>query len=71
MEVVNSLRRWGQAISLFLFCIVWVSFQWDVLRGLVTQGPSVVDTLYETSLIVMLLVTLGALVYEIRRTVSD
>lgn len=70
MELVGSLKRWKEAISLFLLCIVWASLQWEVIRGFVTEGPSVLDTLYETALLVMLLITFGALIYEVRQTAS-
>ncbi len=70
MGLVEGVKRWKEAISLCLICIVFASFQWEVLRGFVTEGPSVVNTPYEIALLVMLLITFGALVYEIRQTAS-
>lgn len=70
MGLADTVKRWREAISLFLLCIVWTSLLWEVLRGLFTEGPSVVNTLYKASLIVMLLLTLGALGYEIRQTAA-
>ncbi|WP_248898187.1 hypothetical protein [Haloplanus halobius] len=70
MEVLGGLKRWKEAIALFLLCVVFATLQWEVLRGFVIAGPSVPDTLYDGSLLVMLLITFGALVHELRRTAS-
>ncbi len=71
MEFVGSLKRWSAAISLFLLCIVWASLQWDTLRSIITKGPSVIDTLDELALLIMLVLTLGAMIHEIRQTATE
>lgn len=55
-------------ISLVLFSIVWASLQWNVLRGLATEGISVVDTPSDIGMLVMLLITVGMTVYAVRQT---
>jgi len=71
MRVADVLRRWGSAISLVLFCAVWASLQWDVLRGLATDGPSAVESPADVGFLLMLLITLGATVYAIQETRSE
>jgi hypothetical protein len=71
MEVADVLRRWGSAISMGLFSVVWASLQWDVLRGLATEGPSAVDSAVDAAFLLMLLITLGATVYAIQETRSE
>jgi len=71
MGVADVVRRWGSAISLFLFCVVWTSLQWDVLRGLATKGPSAVESPADVGFLLMLLITLGATAYAVRETLSE
>lgn len=70
MNVRAFFERWGSVISLVLFSVVWASLQWDVLRGLVTEGLSAVDTLSDVGMLVMLLITLGMTVYAVRQTLT-
>lgn len=58
-------------ISLGLFAVVWASLQWDMLRGLVTEGVSAVDTVADVGMLVMLLITVVTTVYAVHRTLSD
>lgn len=65
------LEKWGSVISLVLFSVVWASLQRDVLRGLVTEGISAVDTPSDVGMLVMLFITLGMTVYAARRTLAE
>lgn len=71
MTLVDGLRRWSGALSLFGLCLVYLSLQREMLTGVATEGLTAIDTLYELSLAVMLLITLGMTVYEVRRTMTD
>ncbi|QIB79086.1 hypothetical protein G3A49_13475 [Haloferax volcanii] len=64
MELVSGLKRWKEAISLVALCIVWILL-WSMNEGLSTP-----DTLYEVSLLVMFLLTVGMLIHNIRQTTS-
>jgi len=64
MDPVNGLKRWKETISLAALCIVWI-FLWSM-----NEGFSTPDTLYEGSLLVMFLLTVGMLVHNIRQTTS-
>lgn len=70
MDVRAFFERWGSVISLILFSVVWASLQWDVLRGLVTEGLSAVDTLSKVGMLMMLLITLGMTVYAVQQTLT-
>lgn len=71
MNVRAFFERWGSVISLILFSVVWASLQWDVLRGLVTEGLSAVDSPSDVGMLVMLLITLGMTVYAVRQTLTE
>lgn len=71
MTLADVLHRWGSAISLFLFAVVWASLQWDVLQGLATEGPSAIESAADVGFLLMLLITLGATVYAIQETRSE
>ncbi|WP_153553813.1 hypothetical protein [Halomicrobium sp. LC1Hm] len=64
MELVSILKRWKEAVSLLALCIVWV------ILGVSNGGLSIPDTLYEVSLLVMLLLTVGMLIHEVRQSAS-
>ncbi|QIB73861.1 hypothetical protein GL213_09780 [Halogeometricum borinquense] len=71
MKLARQVKRWSGALSLFLVSLVWVSIQWETLRGIATEGPSVVDTFDEVALMLLLLATLVVLAYEIRTTTTE
>jgi len=71
MELVGGIKRWGDVISLLLFSVVWASLQWDVLRGLVTEGPSVVDSPVDVAFLIMLLITLTTTLYVFKKQLMD
>ena len=71
MNAGAFFERWGGVIWLALFTVVWASLQWDVLRGLVTEGASAVDTMADGGMLVMLLITLGMTVYAVRQTLAE
>lgn len=71
MNLGSFFERWGSVISLVLFSVVWVSLQWNVLRGLATEGISVVDTPSDIGMLVMLLITVGITVYAVRQTLAE
>jgi hypothetical protein len=71
MNVRAFFERWGSVISLILFSVVWASLQWDVLRALVTEGLSAVDSPSDVGMLVMLLITLGMTVYAVRQTLTE
>ena len=64
VKLVSVFKRWKKVVSLFALCIVWV------ILGVSTEGFSIPDTLYEGSLLVMLLLTVGMLIHEFRQSVS-
>lgn len=70
MNARTFFDQWGSVISLILFSVVWASLQWDVLRGLVTEGLSAVDSLSDVGMLVMLLITLGMTGYAVRQTLT-
>ncbi|SFK67036.1 hypothetical protein SAMN04487950_0501 [Halogranum rubrum] len=65
MELVNRLKRWTEEISLAALCMVWI-FLWFMNGGLSTP-----DRLYQVSLLVLFLLSVGLLVQNIRQTTSD
>ncbi|RYJ13499.1 hypothetical protein ELS19_05655 [Halogeometricum borinquense] len=71
MKLTHHVKRWSGALSLFLVSLVWVSIQWETLRGIAAEGPSVVDTFDEVALMLLLLATLVVLAYEIRTTTTE
>ena len=64
MELAGQLKRWKDAISLLSLCLVWI------FLGATRGGLSVPDTPYEIALLVMLLLTFGLLVHEVRQLAS-
>lgn len=71
MDARAFVERWRSVISLALFSVVWASLQWDVLRGLVTEGVSAVDTLGDVGMLVMLLLTVAMTCYAVRQTLVE
>ncbi|CQH44459.1 uncharacterized protein HHUB_1055 [Halobacterium hubeiense] len=71
MAVERVLRKWGQAGVLVLACLTWVSFRPDVFRGLVTDGASIVGTLYEAVHVVVFGVMVAALAHEVWQTGTE
>jgi len=64
MELVSMLKRWKVAVSLLALCIVWI------ILGVGNRGLSIPETPYEVSLLVMLLLTVGMLLHEVRQSTS-
>jgi uncharacterized membrane protein len=64
MGLVSALQRWKEVVSLVALCIVW-TLLWSM-----NAGSSTPETLYEGSLLVMLLLTIGILIHSIRQTTT-
>jgi hypothetical protein len=64
MGFLKGIKRWKNAISLASLCIVWI------ILGIMDGGLSLPTTLYEGSLLVLLLLTFGMLIHEVRQTAS-
>ena len=64
VKPVSVFKRWKKVVSLLALCVVWG------ILGVSTGGLSIPDTLYEGSLLVMLLLTVGMLIHEFRQSVS-
>lgn len=71
MDVKACIEKWGSVISLVLFSLIWASLQWDVLRGLATEGLTAMNTLSDVGMLVMLLITLGMTVYAVQETLTE
>lgn len=70
MNISAFFEKWVSVVSLILFSAVWASLQWDVHRGLITEGLSAVDTLSDVDILVMLLITLRMTVNAVRQTLT-
>lgn len=70
MELVDRVIHWREVIGLICICIVLIFTQWEVLRGLVTEGPAVLDSLFDIALLILLFIMAVVLVYEIRQTAA-
>ena len=66
----GELGGWRAVVSLALLSVVWASMRWHVLTGLVTDGPSAVESSGDAAILAMLAITLGATGYAVKQTLA-
>jgi len=64
MPSTSDIPQWREVMMLILLSVLFASLQWNTLQGLISNGPTAVNTLVDVSLLVLLGITVIGAIYE-------